>query len=124
MEHRARLQRLIQFFEARGYYVQNAHRDEDWGHNLRSPEECTRVAFNAVRLCDAFVALPGTPWSPGTHIEIGWATAHQKPVFLLLEKGCEYAALVEGILAFPTIAAIRFGHEREYFCWLASRFPR
>lgn len=63
------------------------------------PSECTRIDYNEIASCDAFIAFPCAPASPGTHIEIGWASAWKKPIVLLLEKGREYAFLVRGLTA-------------------------
>lgn len=41
--------------------------------------------------------LPWPPRFPGTHIEIGWASALGKPIVLLLEDGADYAFLVRGL---------------------------
>lgn len=46
---------------------------------------------------DVIVAVPGPPPSPGTHIELGWASALGKPVVLLLERGEEHALMLYGL---------------------------
>lgn len=96
-EERSRLEKLIAGLEAAGNTVYNAHRRESWGAEFLSPEECTRLDFEEISASDVFVAFPGSPASPGTHIEIGWASALGKPVVLLLEEGAEYAFLVRGL---------------------------
>lgn len=90
--------RLIDFFESRGYEVHNAHKREQWGQKFMPPEQCTKIDFDEIEKCDLFVALPGIPASPGTHIEIGWASAMQKNMILLLDHDLEqYAYLVRGL---------------------------
>ena len=102
---RDRYEALIGHLETRGYTVHNAHRRESWGANFLSPEECTRLDYEQIRDCDLFVAFPGRPASPGTHIEIGWATAFGKPLILLLEEGHTYAYLVQGL---HTVGDVRY----------------
>jgi nucleoside 2-deoxyribosyltransferase len=94
---RMRYESLIGYLEQRGYTVHNAHKREDWGANFLEPEECTRLDWEEIDECDLFVAFPGHPASPGTHIEIGWASARRKPMLLLLGAGDTYAFLVRGL---------------------------
>lgn len=102
---RARFESLIDRLERDGYQVHNAHRREAWGSAFLSPEECTRLDFEEISGCDVFIAFPGVPASPGTHIEIGWASALGKPIVLLLEEGHDYAFLVRGL---HTVANVRY----------------
>ncbi|WP_242705134.1 nucleoside 2-deoxyribosyltransferase [Streptomyces griseocarneus] len=73
------------------------------GADLMRPEVCTRIDQEEIRKADAFVALPGSPASPGTHIEIGWASAFGKPIVLLLERGRDYTFLVQGLHTVATV---------------------
>ncbi|EAU64711.1 putative (deoxy)cytidine deoxyribosyltransferase [Stigmatella aurantiaca DW4/3-1] len=104
----ARFQGLIHFFEQRGLRVFNAHRRELWGREFMKPEECTRLDFEEIQSSDAFVAFPGAPASPGTHVELGWASAMRKPVILLLEEGKEYAFLVRGLHTVTDVTSIYY----------------
>ncbi|GAA2773421.1 nucleoside 2-deoxyribosyltransferase [Saccharopolyspora taberi] len=105
-EERDRLEKLIAGLEAAGYNVYNAHRRESWGSKFLPPEECTRLDFEEISDSAVFVAFPGAPASPGTHIEIGWASALGKPVVLLLEEGAEYAFLVRGLHAVANVTEL------------------
>jgi nucleoside 2-deoxyribosyltransferase len=105
-EERTRLEKLIAGLEAAGYHVHNAHRRESWGAKFMTPEECTKLDFEQISASDVFVAFPGSPASPGTHIEIGWASALGKPVVLLLEDGAEYAFLVRGLHTVGNVTAL------------------
>ncbi|MCS0634820.1 nucleoside 2-deoxyribosyltransferase [Streptomyces sp. LP05-1] len=99
---------LIAHFEALGVSVHNAHRREAWGAELMRPEVCTPLDRDEIRRADAFVALPGHPASPGTHIEIGWASAFGKPIVLLLERGREYTFLVRGLGTVATVEYVEY----------------
>ncbi|MCK7623770.1 nucleoside 2-deoxyribosyltransferase [Streptomyces sp. RS10V-4] len=99
---------LIEHFEGHGFDVHNAHRREAWGAELMAPDECTRIDQEEIRKADVFVALPGAPASPGTHIEIGWASAFGKPVVLLLERGRDYTFLVQGLNTVATVEHVPY----------------
>ncbi|MCK1798991.1 nucleoside 2-deoxyribosyltransferase domain-containing protein [Streptomyces sp. XM4193] len=101
---RARYTSLIDAFEERGWRVLSAHRTEDWGAGLVSDRECTRRDWEWMRECSVFVAFPGRPASPGTHVELGWASALGRPTVVLVEPDTECAALVAGL---PGIAPVR-----------------
>ncbi|MET9364605.1 nucleoside 2-deoxyribosyltransferase [Streptomyces sp. NPDC006632] len=96
-EARTRFETLIERLEAEDYHVYNAHRRESWGAKFLTPDECTRLDYDEISASTVFVAFPGHPASPGTHIEIGWASALGKPIVLLLEDGADYAFLVRGL---------------------------
>jgi hypothetical protein len=93
----ARYEEIIAFLEKCGCAVHNAHRRGHWGASFLTPKECTRLDWEEIKASDLFIAFPGDPPSPGTHIEIGWAAAFGKPIILLLEEGGEYAFLVRGL---------------------------
>ncbi|MFI9204061.1 nucleoside 2-deoxyribosyltransferase [Streptomyces sp. NPDC053048] len=99
---------LIRHFEQQGLEVYNAHRREMWGAELMAPDQCTALDQKEIEKADVFVALPGAPASPGTHIEIGWASAFGKPIVLLLEEGAEYAFLVRGLRSVATVEYVRY----------------
>ncbi|GAA2271633.1 MULTISPECIES: hypothetical protein [Kitasatospora] len=107
-EARAPFDLLIKHFEAQGISVHNAHRREAWGAELMSPEQCTGLDQEEIRKAEVFVALPGSPPSPGTHVEVGWASAFDKPIVLLLERGREYTFLVQGLHTVATVEYVLY----------------
>ncbi len=113
---------LIAFFEEKGFSVHNAHKREGWGKDFMTPEECTKMDFNEISTCDLFVGFPGSPPSPGTHIEIGWASALNKPVILLLEEGKEYAFLIKGLNTVANVTFIHFQKEADYLNQLEKMY--
>jgi nucleoside 2-deoxyribosyltransferase len=113
-EHaRASFDVLIKHFEAQGLAVHNAHRREAWGAELMRPEQCTGLDQDEIRKADVFVAIPGVPASPGTHIEIGWASAFDKPIVLMLEQGREYTFLVQGLHTVATVEYVEYTDAAE-----------
>lgn len=99
---------IITYFEQKGWMVHSAHRRESWGKEMMTPEQCTRIDYDEIDQCDYLVAFPGSPASPGTHIELGWASALQKPIVLVLEKEREYAFLVRGLHRITAIESIEY----------------
>lgn len=112
-EHRFRYEVLAAFFRDAGWHVHNAHRTEGWGFDTVSDRECTERDFQWMHECDLFVAFPGSPASPGTHVEIGWATAMAKPTILLLETAESYAALVTGLSSIALLEYVHFSNLDE-----------
>ncbi|TFV30112.1 hypothetical protein E4K10_46205 [Streptomyces sp. T1317-0309] len=96
---------LIEHFEQQGIQVYNAHRREAWGKEVMAPAECTALDQKEIENADVFIAIPGIPPSPGTHIEMGWASAIGKPIVLLMDEGKEeeYGFLVRGLHAVATV---------------------
>ncbi|GGM86969.1 nucleoside 2-deoxyribosyltransferase [Dactylosporangium sucinum] len=100
-----KIESIIQYFEKAGAKVYNAHRREAWGAKFLTAPECTKLDFTEISQSDVFVAYPGVPVSPGTHVEVGWASALGKPMVLLLEKGAKHTFLVTGL---QTVANVEF----------------
>lgn len=89
--------RVIEHFERGGFEVLSAHRIEGWGAVEATAEDCTGRDFDWITAADVIVAFPGAPASPGTHVEIGWASALRRPLVLVLEPGEQHALLVLGL---------------------------
>ncbi|MDX7992159.1 nucleoside 2-deoxyribosyltransferase [Xenorhabdus littoralis] len=106
-----KLQSIIEYFEERGWSVHCAHKREKWGREFMTPAQCTLIDYEEISQCDYFVAFPGIPASPGTHIEMGWASAMKKPVVLLLEENEEYAFLVQGLGEITSVKTLRYNKE-------------
>ena len=96
-EKLASISRILEHFDRQGCTVYNAHRREAWGQAFMEPGEFTPLDYEQICASDLIVASPGSPPSPGTHIELGWASANQVPMVLILERGKEYAGLVVGL---------------------------
>ena len=66
--------------------------------------------------CDIFIAFPGIPASPGTHIEIGWASAfNKKIIFLLADDEEKYAYLIRGLHKVTDVTYIIYHSIEEYY---------
>ena len=107
-EHIGPFSAIINHFEDKGWSVHCAHKREKWGREFMTPAECTTIDYEEISKCDYFVAFPGVPASPGTHIELGWASAMKKRIILLLEEGQEYAYLVQGLDEITSIKKIYY----------------
>ncbi len=107
---------LITFLESKGYSVHNAHKREHWGLEFMPPDQCTQIDYNEINKCNIFIAFPGNPPSPGTHIEIGWASAFNKKIFILLHGAEEnYAYLIRGLHTVADVTYIIYSEEKEYY---------
>ena len=60
--------------------------------------------FKEMKESDVVLAFPGNPISGGVHIELGWASALNKKIYLFLEKNASYSPLIEGM---KTITDVR-----------------
>jgi nucleoside 2-deoxyribosyltransferase len=103
---------IIEYFEKINWSIHCAHKRESWGKKFMTPTQCTRIDYDEIDKCDYFIAFPGIPPSPGTHIELGWASAMKKNIILLLEEGEEYAYLVQGLGEISTIRELRYNTEQ------------
>lgn len=101
-----RFEALIAYFESGGCTVFNAHKREKWGAAFLAAGEFTRLDFAEVSRSDVLVAIPGPPASPGTHIELGWASALGKPIVLLLERDTDYAPMLHGLRGLSPTAIV------------------
>ena len=122
--HQAQFERLIGHFEQRGAKVYNAHRREAWGSAFLTAPEVTKLDFTEIGDSDLFVAFPGVPVSPGTHVEIGWASAFGKPMVLFLEKNERHTFLVTGLETVANIEFIWFDDYEEIFAQLDGAVAR
>src|SRR4051794_26690038 len=112
--------RVVQHFEGQGHEVLSAHGLEGWGRTMVTPEECTRRDFDWIRRADVVVAFPGSPASPGTHIEIGWASAWGKPLVLILEPGVQHAYLALGLSALYPVQYVTYDESDGFLDRLSS----
>ncbi|MGP3970777.1 nucleoside 2-deoxyribosyltransferase [Streptomyces sp. 6N223] len=102
------IDRILRHFDDKGCLVHNAHRREKWGQAFMEPSQYTVLDYEQICTSDVIIAVPGSPASPGTHIEIGWASANRVPMVLLLEAGKEYAGLLMGLDKFAPVKILEF----------------
>lgn len=92
---------LTKFIKESGndYYL--AIEREDWGKKHKGPQECTLSDYNAVKDSDVLIVIPGNKFSKGisggVHVELGWATAMNKKMHILLEDDFTYSPVVMGL---------------------------
>jgi nucleoside 2-deoxyribosyltransferase len=108
-----RITMLIDYFEQAGCTVYNAHRREAWGKEFLTADVCTKLDFDEIAAADLWVGYPGVPVSPGTHVEIGWASATGKPMVVLLEKEKRHSFLVTGLSSIANISYVEFDDPAE-----------
>ncbi len=104
---------LIEQLEQKGHVVRNAHKREKFGKELMHPLVCTKEDFKEIQDCDLFLAIVGNPPSGGVQVELGWASALNKRIILLLHEETEYSPLVNGLSSVTDSKIIRFRDETE-----------
>ena len=81
------------------YYL--AIKRENWGIEHKGPEECTKSDFENVKDCDMLIVIPGNYKSKGisggVHIELGWASALNKKIHILIEDNFQYSPVLMGL---------------------------
>jgi nucleoside 2-deoxyribosyltransferase len=102
------LQEVIAALRGGGFRVLSAHEAEDYGATTASfgPAEVTLRDYEWMLVCDVYVGIipadeDGVPYrTDGTHVEIGWASALDKPMVLVLatELSQPYGHLVRGLI--------------------------
>jgi nucleoside 2-deoxyribosyltransferase len=94
---RSQLSTLRAALMANGHSVFLAHEREAWGAELMTPQQCTPLDFAEMQETDVVCAYLGEPPSYGVHIELGWASALDKPILLLVNSTVAYSPLVWGL---------------------------
>lgn len=83
---------------------------ELWGKALMRATECTPSDLLGICRSDALIAFPGESF--GVHLEIGWATAHHKPIILCIrrETGVK-TPLVDGLKTIGNVFQLEYDSE-------------
>lgn len=69
---------------------------ERWGEELMTGAVCTSLDFIGLKDADYLVALPSNSY--GAHVELGWASAQDKPMTIILsEADGAKSPLIEGL---------------------------
>lgn len=100
--------RMLDYLRSKSYEVHNAHEREKWGEDWYCPEQCTPLDLERIKDSDILVAFPGNPPSGGVHIELGWASALEKRIIILLKEGETYSNLVLGLGNVGNVDYIRY----------------
>lgn len=110
---RTPLERIADRLELDGFRVLSAHRVESWGKNIpASAKAIFRRDWHFARACEAIVVvLPGDGdrlyRSDGTFIEIGWAIALGKPVFVVADLSTtDRSVMFDGLIGVTATAAV------------------
>ncbi len=81
------------------YYL--AIKRENWGIDHKGPEECTKSDFEGVKTSDFLVVIPGNDVSKGisggVQGELGWASALDKKMHILIEENFQYSPVLMGL---------------------------
>jgi len=107
------IEKIFELLTTLGHDVRNAHVREEFGNKLLDPETCTKLDLEEIKKCDLFVAMPGNPASGGVHVELGWASALNKEILLLLKENSHYSPLVTGLHKVSKAKIIYFKNQAD-----------
>ena len=94
---RRKLEKILSSLEKAGHETFNLFRDMNWKVKELPPGKAISLAFEKIKQCDAIlVLLDNKKESEGIYLEIGFAKALGKKIFLLISDK----------LSFPTLEAI------------------
>ncbi len=100
-EYKDFFNKLVEGIKLRGYDYYLAIKRENWGKEHKGPEECTISDFNGVKDSDFLIVIPGNSESKGisggVHIELGWASALNKKLHILIENNFMYSPVLMGL---------------------------
>ncbi|MBA3534045.1 MAG: hypothetical protein H0T73_19160 [Ardenticatenales bacterium] len=119
------IQAMLASLRAEGFDVFCAIEREEWGKALMSGHECTRLDYEGLVAADVMVAL--CTGSFGVHVELGWASAHQKPILLLVNETFGIKTpLVEGLYTVSTVDTLTYQAETllpAVTTWQTTLYP-
>ncbi|ARE20924.1 nucleoside 2-deoxyribosyltransferase [Lactococcus lactis] len=75
---------FINVLRSQGHEVFCAIEIEKFGEKIAPGEICTQRDFEAMKKCDVYVAFPNDSY--GCAVELGWASAFGKPIFLAINN--------------------------------------
>ena len=120
--YKAWLQKIIDYLQQKVDILYNSHTREEWGVKLSSPKEAVSIDFAEIRIADCIIAYIGNPRSIGVSVELGFAAAHKKPIFILNEKDDEVPYFVQGLEAYTNVKLINFEDLNDLFIKLDKEF--
>jgi len=107
-DYREIFERILRMLKDAGHDVHSAHLIENWGKALRQSADLVVENFNSVRDSDLIVAFLCTPISQGVLIELGWGSAFQKPIVVILDPLLEYSPMVLGLADVTKVRKVFF----------------
>lgn len=100
-EYKEFFNNLTNSIEKKGCEYYLAIKRENWGIEHKGPEECTKSDFEGVKSSDVIIVIPGNKESKGisggVHVELGWASALNKKMHILIEDNFEYSPVLMGL---------------------------
>jgi len=93
------IQEAIELLRSSEIEPLGSHEAERFGELTASPADLVMRNFNDIEDADIFIGIWDREISPGMLIEIGWASAHSKPIILLLphDYNLEENPMIEGM---------------------------
>lgn len=108
------IERIIADLRKNGYEVFCAIEREKWGEELLPGMVCTKLDYEEMKKADIFISIPNDSY--GVYLELGWASALQTPILLMVNENIGLKTpLGEGL---PTITKAKI-----IFFKILSLFP-
>lgn len=112
-ENKNNLQYIIDSLRRENRSVFCAIEREAWGEELLSGEECTWLDHKEMLDTDVFIAIPNQSY--GVYVEIGWASALNREIVLLInEKFGIKSPLLEGLDKLTNVKTINYFSEEDF----------
>lgn len=112
-QNKCNLQYIIDFLRKDDTDVFCAIEREKWGEELLSGEECTWLDHKEMLDTDVFIAIPNQSY--GVYVEVGWASALNKSIVLLInEKFGIKSPLLEGLDKLTNVKTIKYRCEEDF----------
>jgi len=102
-QFRKLFEHLLSELESHGHTCYLAARRENWGKSYEDEKASTKTDYDAIVACDLVLMVPGIPFSGGTHVEAGWASAHRKKINMFLQKNEFYSPMITGLNALTDV---------------------
>jgi nucleoside 2-deoxyribosyltransferase len=107
------LDKMLVHLRAEGHEVFCALEIEKYGVELMPGDLCTPRDFEAMKNCDAYVAFPNSSY--GCAVELGWASALKKPIFLAINQKIGIKTpLYQGMTLIDKAEIINYSSESQF----------
>ncbi|ALL56246.1 hypothetical protein MHAE_07719 [Mycobacterium haemophilum DSM 44634] len=101
---RRQLEEFYDCLSGAGFEYFSAQVNENWGSTPLLPRDCVPIDYKELASSDVVVAVLGRPPSLGVAVELGWASALQKPI-LILGTSIAASSMIAGL---DRVADVRF----------------
>jgi len=106
--HQQLFEAVLNALTASGHRVFSAHVREEWGKKLLTAEQLVPDDYKALLDADLVLTHLVEPISQGVLIELGWASAHRKPIVLITKSAESYSPMIYGLRMLTNVWPVNF----------------